>query len=26
KVARSTATHTIDEIAHEIAELLHSRC
>ncbi len=25
KVARSTATHTIDEIAHEIAELLHSR-
>ncbi|WP_228725500.1 toll/interleukin-1 receptor domain-containing protein [Klebsiella michiganensis] len=26
KVARSTATHTIDEIAHEIAELLHSCC
>jgi hypothetical protein len=25
KVARGTATHTIDEIAHEIAELLHSR-
>lgn len=25
KVARSTATHTVEEIAHEIAELLHGR-